>query len=212
MGHGAVRNRTLPPHASDWFARTESTRERFSRTVGLRAVGHRPDPTPSVDDYLGIRTVRATDDYGRKPLITSQHGRPAGDTIYKWVNKLTQPCVLNGCPHDADPSDPSTCEALGSRAAHSKCPSSRSPHGLRRGSMTYHLNSDVSPEIVSERCDDGRSAVRDYDVRTNQEQSRFERSNWSESNMTITKHNPPLSCKFQTTTRRVHTRFSSCRM
>ncbi|PYZ03038.1 hypothetical protein C8039_12555 [Halogeometricum sp. wsp3] len=34
----------------------------------------------------------------------------------------------------------------------------------------------------------------------------------SESNMTITKHNPPLSCKFQTTTRRVHTRFSSCRM
>jgi len=23
--------------------------------------------------------------------------------------------------------------------------------------------------------------------------------------MTVTKHNPPLSCKFQTTTRRVHT-------
>ncbi|AUG48526.1 integrase [Haloarcula taiwanensis] len=138
---------------------------------GERWVYLGPSDYQVVDDYLdNPDRYERTDDYGRKPLITSQHGRPAGDTIYKWVNKLTQPCVLGGCPHDADPSDPSTCEALGSRAAHSKCPSSRSPHGLRRGSITYHLNSDVSPEIVSERCDVSLEVLYEhYDVRTNQE-------------------------------------------
>lgn len=124
-----------------------------------------------IDDYLDNpdrHDVR--DDHGRDPLLTSPYGRPTGDTIYAWVNRLTQPCRLGSCPHDRDPTDPSSCDALGSDGYASRCPSSRSPHGVRRGSITYHLNSDVAPEVVSERCDVTLDVLyKHYDVRTDQE-------------------------------------------
>lgn len=124
-----------------------------------------------VEDYVdNPDRYERTDDYGREPLITSMHGRPTGDTVYKWMNKLTMPCGIGKCPHGRDPSDPSTCEALGPDAAASKCPSSRSPHAIRRGSITYHLNRGVTPEVVSERCDVSLEVLYEhYDVRTNQE-------------------------------------------
>lgn len=122
-----------------------------------------------IEDYLNNPDRHdVTDENGRQPLITSQHGRPTGDTIYNWVNKLTQPCKLRGCPHDRDVD---TCEALGHEGYPSRCPSARSPHAIRRGSITHHhLNKDVSPEIVSERCDVSLEVLYEhYDVRTEQE-------------------------------------------
>ncbi|MCU4799720.1 site-specific integrase [Halobacteria archaeon HArc-gm2] len=138
---------------------------------GERWVYLGPTDYQVIDDYLdNPDRYDRTDDYGREPLITSMHGRPTGDTIYKWVSKLTQPCLVGGCPHEADPSDPSTCDALGSDGYPSRCPSARSPHGIRRGSITHHLNQDVSPEIVSERCDVSLEVLYEhYDVRTNRE-------------------------------------------
>jgi len=124
-----------------------------------------------VDDYLNHPDRDdVEDEFGRRPLITSQNGRPSGDTIYKWVNRITQPCLIGGCPHDADPSDSDTCEALGRDGQPSKCPSARSPHAIRRGSITYHLNQKVTPEIVSERCDVSLEILYEhYDVRTDRE-------------------------------------------
>jgi site-specific recombinase XerD len=124
-----------------------------------------------IDDYLdNPDRYDVTDDHGREPLVTTAYGRPTGDTIYSWINRLTQPCRIGGCPHDRDPDDPSTCDALGSDGYPSKCPSARSPHGIRRGSITHHLNRDVSPEIVSERCDVTLGVLYDhYDVRTDRE-------------------------------------------
>lgn len=124
-----------------------------------------------VEDYLDNPDRHdVTDDYGREPLVTSPYGRPTGDTIYKWVNRLTHPCRIGGCPHDADPSDVSTCDALGRDGEVSKCPSARSPHAIRRGSITDHLNRGVSPEVVSERCDLSLEVLYDhYDMRTQQE-------------------------------------------
>nr|WP_274325153.1 hypothetical protein [Halosimplex aquaticum] len=124
-----------------------------------------------IDDYLdNPDRYKRTDDHGRQPLITTQYGRPTGDTIYKWVNRLTHPCRIGGCPHDADPLNPATCDALGRDGNASMCPSARSPHAIRRGSITYHLNQDVSPEVVSERCDLSLEVLYEhYDVRTDQE-------------------------------------------
>jgi integrase len=122
-----------------------------------------------VDDYLSNPDrIETTDDHGRRPLITTRNGRPTGDTIYKWVNKLTQPCKLRECPHDRDMD---SCEALETGGYPSKCPSARSPHALRRGSITHHhLNRDVAPEVVSERCDVSLDVLYEhYDVRTEQE-------------------------------------------
>ena len=124
-----------------------------------------------IDDYLdNPDRYDVTDDHGREPLITTPYGRPTGDTIYEWVNKLTQPCQVGGCPHDRDPSDPSTCDALGTDGYPTKCPSARSPHGIRRVSITHHLNQDVAPEVVSERCDVTLDVLYEhYDVRTDRE-------------------------------------------
>lgn len=108
-----------------------------------------------------------TDDHGRRPLITTRNGRPTGDTIYSWINRLTHPCKFRECPHDREPE---SCEALGSDGYPSKCPSARSHHAIRRGSITYHLNRSTSPEVVSEWCDVSLDVLYEhYDVRTEQE-------------------------------------------
>lgn len=108
-----------------------------------------------------------TDEYGREPLITTMYGRPTGDTIYKWVNAATLPCRYGPCPHDRDPDE---CEALGSDGYPSRCPSARSPHAIRRGAITQHLNEDTPPETVSERMDVSLDVLyQHYDARTERE-------------------------------------------
>ena len=117
-----------------------------------------------VEDYLDNPARNdVTDEYGRRPLITTE-GRPTGDTYYKWVNRLTQPCEYGECPHDRDPE---TCEARGSDGYPSLCPSSRSPHAIRRGAITEHLRKGTSPDVVSERMNVGLETLyKHYDARS----------------------------------------------
>jgi len=117
-----------------------------------------------VADYLdNPDRPDVTDEYGREPLLTTENGRPTGDTIYVWVNKATHPCEYGECPHDREPSD---CEARGTDGYPSKCPSARSPHAVRRGAITDHLNNGTTPEVVSERMDVGlQTLYKHYDAR-----------------------------------------------
>jgi len=135
---------------------------------GERWVWLRPRHYEIVDAYLQNPDRHdVTDDYGREPLVTSRNGRPCGSTIYDWVNKATRPCEIGGCPHDRDPDD---CEAVGGSGVASKCPSSRSPHDVRRGSITTHLNESTPPETVSERMDVSLDVLYEhYDARTARE-------------------------------------------
>lgn len=121
-----------------------------------------------VDDYLdNPARPDVTDDHGRKPLITTENGRPNGDSFYVWVNRATHPCEYGECPHDRDPE---TCEARGTRGHQGKCPSSRSPHDIRRAAITHHLNEGVAPETASERMDVSLEVLyKHYDVRTDRE-------------------------------------------
>lgn len=108
--------------------------------------------------------LQVTDEYGREPLLTTRNGRPTGDTIYRRVNRATQPCEYGECPHDIDPE---VCEARGSDGVPSKCPSSVGPHAIRRGSITHHLMQGIAPETVSERCDVSPAVMdKHYDVRS----------------------------------------------
>lgn len=117
-----------------------------------------------IEDYLQYNRIEATDDYGREPLITSQYGRlsesPIRTTVYAW----TRPCVVGeGCPHDRDPED---CEAM-ERDAESKCPSSRSPHAVRRGALTRMLRDGAPEQVVSDRSDVSTDVLdQHYDRRT----------------------------------------------
>ncbi|WP_435360428.1 tyrosine-type recombinase/integrase [Haloarchaeobius sp. DFWS5] len=125
-----------------------------------------------IQDYIDHNRVNTTDDYGREPLITTVQGRIAGGTIRNYVYQWTRPCMLRGCPHDRDPD---TCEAMKSDTA-GKCPSSRSPHGVRRGSITTHLRDGVPEEIVSDRMNASKEVLEQhYDKRTERERMELRR-------------------------------------
>ena len=120
-----------------------------------------------VKEYAEMHRPDATDDHGREPLFPSERSeRLAKGSIYKIVNRWTQPCRYGGCPHGRDESE---CIAL-ENGKESKCPSSRSPHAIRRGAITHHLNEDVPPEVASERMNVSLEVLYEhYDVRTEQE-------------------------------------------
>ncbi|EMA67599.1 integrase-like protein [Halorubrum aidingense JCM 13560] len=116
---------------------------------GERPVGVPDEVARVVSEYVRENRFDVRDDHGRKPLIASAKGRPTENTVRVWSYGATQPCVAGGCPHDKDPD---TCEWT--QYAHlSKCPSSRSPHPIRTGSITWQLNQGIPPEVVAERVD-----------------------------------------------------------
>jgi site-specific recombinase XerD len=155
---------------------------------------HRPDEdTPLKNEYKGERVVRLPeraidviegyldehrhdirDDYGRQPLLTSQVGRPSRNAIRAWMYLATVPCVHSECPHGNDPSD---CEFLDYSKA-SQCPSSRSPHQVRTGAITWMLNEGVSIDTVAARANVSVSVLKKhYDKPGHVEEMMERRSN-----------------------------------
>nr|WP_245778439.1 tyrosine-type recombinase/integrase [Halogeometricum rufum] len=125
-----------------------------------------------IADYIEHNRHEVTDDHGRSPLITSSRGRLCDGAVREAIYRITQPCETGGCPHDKDPA---TCEYRrhGKRAG---CPSSRSPHGIRRGSITDHLRNGTPQEVVSERSDVSKDILDlHYDERTEREKMELRR-------------------------------------
>lgn len=120
-----------------------------------------------LDDWIRNRRPDVTDSYGREPLLATRQGRPAKTTIAKYCYRYSRPCVYGDeCPHDRKPE---TCEAVEDRSA-STCPSSISPHAIRRGSITHHLKEDVPETAVSDRANVSQRVLdQHYDRRTERE-------------------------------------------
>lgn len=125
-----------------------------------------------LEDYLEHNREPVTEDDGRRPLITSSQGRLSDGAIRTTVYRLTQPCLLGECPHDEDPQ---TCEAK-QYGQESQCPSSESPHGIRRGAITKTLLDGTPEEIVSDRMNVSRDVLdTHYDQRTEREKMEIRR-------------------------------------
>lgn len=111
-------------------------------------------------------------DHGRQPLITSSRGRLSEGSIRETIYRVTQPCEIGECPHEKDPK---TCEYR-QHSQRAGCPSSRSPHGIRRGSITNHLRTGSPQEVVSDRANvSGDILDQHYDERTDREKMEIRR-------------------------------------
>jgi site-specific recombinase XerD len=126
-----------------------------------------------LDDYISMNRHNMTDDHGREPLLTTQYGRPHTTYLRAHINALTRPCHYTGeCPHDRTQAD---CEAT-QRDYAQRCPSSVSPHPIRRSAITAWLNDGHSKELLSDRMDVSTDTLdKHYDARTEQEKRQLRR-------------------------------------
>lgn len=126
----------------------------------------------TIDEYIEENRPDRTDEYGRHPLVTTQKGRISTNTIRVEFYKFTRPCVFGPCPHDRDPEE---CEATTRKLA-GRCPSSRSPHRIRTGSISHQLDEGIPLDVVSERVNATRDVIEQhYDKRSPRERMELRR-------------------------------------
>lgn len=149
--------------------RPETATRLKNKEDGERFVSISSDVCDVLDAYIRYNRIEATDDHGREPLFTGRNGRPAKSTLRDSIYQITRPCVYTGeCPHDRQIE---SCEATETDKA-SRCPSSVSPHAIRRGAITRHLSSDVPEKVVSDRMNVGLDVLeKHYDRRTEREKA-----------------------------------------
>lgn len=121
-----------------------------------------------LDDYIEDNRISITDEYGREPLLTTNHGRLSKSTIRNYVYAWTRPCAIGQeCPYGRDPDE---CDAARRNNWAFECPDSLSCHPVRKGYITAELKAGVPKEIISERCDVSESIMdKHYDHRSEEE-------------------------------------------
>lgn len=143
---------------------------------GERLVALNPTVCAVISDYIDVNRQEVTDDFGRKSLLTTKNGRPSNTTIRTTIYQYTRPCVYRGsCPHGRNEDE---CEALNARWTASKCPSSVSPHAIRRGSITHHLTQDVPEQVVSDRMNVSQRVLEEHYDRRSEEVKVEQRRNY----------------------------------
>ena len=161
-----LRDVDLEAQCIDLHHRPESETPLKNGDVAGRSIAVGEHYCQVIADYIEHNRNDVTDDYGREPLLTSSRGRLSSTSIRETVYRATHPCRMGECPHDRDTA---TCEALEYGGA-SKCPSARSPHGVRRGSITTHLRDGTPQEVVSDRMNVSQEVLdKHYDERTERE-------------------------------------------
>jgi len=123
--------------------------------------------------WVENRRPDVQDAHGREPLLATSVDRASKNTLRNTTYRATQPCEYAGhCPHGED------MDACSYRNANnaSKCPSSVSPHPIRRSSITAHLNQDVPVQIASERMNVSVDTLENhYDARSEEEKRQVRR-------------------------------------
>jgi integrase len=138
---------------------------------GERPVVITEDVCSVIEDYLQVHRPDVTDEHDREPLLATAHGRVGKSTVRRYIYKWSRPCEIGrACPHDRDPTE---CEAAVDLDQAAACPSSVTPHPIRRGYITQLLQSGAPPDLVSGRCDVSPDNIeKHYDVRSKQDKMR----------------------------------------
>lgn len=167
VGDFHPRNKTLETNH-----RPETDTPLKNRKQGERVIALSDHVVDVLNDYLDVHRREKKDDNGRNPLFTTRYGRIGGTAIKRAVYRVTRPCQWGSCPHNRDPDE---CDAMIDQDS-CLCPSSVSPHPVRRGSITHHLLNDVPDTAVSDRCDVSKDVLdHHYDERTEYEKAETRR-------------------------------------
>lgn len=160
-------DRDSDPPRLEFYHRPELGTPLKNNKEGERYVALSEKGLRILDDYLDKHRDKVEDEYGRKPLVTTPHGRIAKSTIRKYSYMWTRPCVVSGeCPIGRDPS---TCDAMDNSKA-SKCPESRSPHPVRRGYITHEATVGTDLRDLSDECDVSIDVMKKHYNRATKEQ------------------------------------------
>lgn len=134
------------------------TRLKRGDTAHERNVAVSEPVADAIELWIARERPDKRDDQGRRPLLATTHGRAVSGTIQGWSYLGTQPCLHMECPHNRQRH---SCRyTLRSHA--SKCPSSRGPHAIRTGSITWQLNCGLSYVEVAERVAASPETIRRY--------------------------------------------------
>jgi integrase len=146
--------------------------------------GERPVSIPEeigelLQEYIRIRREDITDEYGREPLFPApkKRGRATKGALRTRMYILTQPCRFGECPHSRDPAE---CKAL-EHGYEARCPSARSPHPVRSGSITHQRDQEIPPEVVSERVNATAEVIEYHYDRPNELRRMESRRNYIEN-------------------------------
>ena len=136
---------------------------------GERLVALSNEVCQLLDDWIADKRPEGEDEFGCRPLLSTSKARAHRTTLRGDCYRATRPCVVAGdCPHDRDIE---TCEAI-TYTAPFDCPSSVSPHALRRGGITHHLNNEVPKDVVGDRANVTREVFDEhYDRRDQREKT-----------------------------------------
>ena len=142
------------------------------KSDGERPVALMDGTADVLREFLREHRYDVHDENGRQPFLASLRGRASVTTLTSWSYQATLPCIHGPCPHGKDIEE---CEFT--EFAHaSKCPSSRSPHQIRTGSITWQLNLGIPPEVVAERVNaDLKTIQQHYDKATEEEKRKRRR-------------------------------------
>jgi site-specific recombinase XerD len=169
-----VRDVDFEERCVDLRHRPETETPLKNRQAAERSISVGPRYCEVLRDYLAQNRKEVADEFGREPLVTSTQGRLSATAIRDSIYRVTRPCESGECPHDRDPE---TCEAMdGAAQTASLCPSSRSPHSIRRGSITTHLRENTPQEVVTERMNVSKDVLdQHYDERSDREKMELRR-------------------------------------
>ncbi|PSQ06106.1 integrase [Halobacteriales archaeon QS_6_71_20] len=134
---------------------------------GERDVGVTEGTMAIVGEWIDHHRPDVRDDHGRSPLLVTPFGRVVTSTLRDWCYFATVPCRHQSCPHGEEcPS----CEWYASTGAR-ECPSSRSPHQVRSGSITWQRNRGMDAEVVGRRVNASVRVINQhYDLPTKREE------------------------------------------
>jgi site-specific recombinase XerD len=169
-----------PHEGTVWFNhRPETETPLKNGEEGERPVGIAPRIQEILNDYITITRRDVTDDYDRRPLITTRHGRMGTTTVRRAVYAASRPCKWEGeCPVDKDPEE---CAAAKNKSLGHECPESHSPHAVRKGAITFARRNEFPIEEVSGRMDVSPDVIREhYDKNTKEQEMERRRRLWDD--------------------------------